>query len=103
MPEIAEVEAQRLKLDKYAVGLTIMRAVVTEQGGGPRNGTVDTYIQCFHMPHTPLCFLHTSPYTHRPTHITPTHIALQTSPLHTSPYTHHPTHMTGFLVDSSFF
>ena len=83
MPEIAEVEAQRRKLDKYAVGLTIMRAVVTKQGGGPRNGTVDTYIQCFHMPHTPLCFLHTSPYTHHPPHIA----------LHTSPFTHRPTHI----------
>ena len=44
MPEIAEVEAQRLKIEKHAVGLVITRVIVTEQGGGPRNSTFDSKV-----------------------------------------------------------
>ena len=41
MPELPEVEAQRMLLSKHIVGLRIGALVASEQGGGPRNGEFD--------------------------------------------------------------
>lgn len=41
MPELPEVEAQRRLLHERAVGSRIKAVVVTEQGGGPRDGEFD--------------------------------------------------------------
>jgi formamidopyrimidine-DNA glycosylase len=41
MPELPEVEAQRLMLEAHAVGNRVVTVVVTEQGGGPRDGSFD--------------------------------------------------------------
>jgi formamidopyrimidine-DNA glycosylase len=41
MPELPEVEAQRLMLKEHAVGHRVATVVVIEQGGGPRDGIFD--------------------------------------------------------------
>jgi len=41
MPELPEVEAARSLLEAHVVGLCIETVHDTEQGGGPRNGTLD--------------------------------------------------------------
>jgi formamidopyrimidine-DNA glycosylase len=41
MPELHEVEAQRLMLEAHAVGHRVAAVVLTEQGGGPRDGSFE--------------------------------------------------------------
>ena len=41
MPELPEVEAQRLLLAQHLIGRRIIMVIATEQGGGPRDGLFD--------------------------------------------------------------
>eukprot|EP00903_Cladosiphon_okamuranus_P009333 g8901.t1 len=44
MPELPEVETSRRYVEEFCLGSTITRAIVTEQGGGPRSGQFDDLV-----------------------------------------------------------